>query len=74
MSSPLIKGKELPKGSSTHEAKGNNKNRQPQRKVRDASYISMDANGEVTTENELNRKRICYKHMGNFQGPGAETE
>lgn len=40
----------------------------------DISYIFMNANRQVTTENDLNKKEIYYKHMGTLQGPGAEAE
>lgn len=46
-----------------------NKNRQPKRKVRDDSHIFMDANGEVTSEIDLNKKGI-----ETLRGPGEETE
>lgn len=74
MSSPLIEGKELPNGRPTYEAEGDNKNRQPQRKVRDISCIFINANRQVTTENDLNKKEIYCKHVGTLQGPAAEAE
>lgn len=74
MSSPLIEGKELSNGRPTYEAEKDNKNRQSGRKVRDISYIFINANRQVTTENDLNKKEIYYKHVGTLQRPVAEAE